>query len=756
VTGLRCARCGAPVGAGALFCMKCGADVSGPHTNVTTRTTAPVSSPGVTRPQISQTDLLARLREATLGDYEILAELGRGGMATVYLAHDLQLDRKVAIKVLNPGATGAEGLIERFRLEARTAAKLSHPNIIPIHAVRETENLVYFVMKFVVGRALDSIIRERSPLPIPMVRTILTKVAEALGYAHRHGVVHRDIKPANIMIDAEGMPVVTDFGIAKVVDRDRLTMTGTAIGTPTYMSPEQCNAGTITGASDQYSLGVVAYEMLTGQPLYASESVVTVMFKHCHEPPPTAESFGTRVPADLAQTVIRMLQKSPADRWSAMEDALPGLRGADTTQEDGIRTQMIAFAQGGTHAALLQRLSTPRSPIPVVARIPVGVAAQAAGSGGTRLLRRRLAMSGAVVVLVGVAAGLAIMWPWSRGTDAEPISREVAPEAAGTAPASAPSTPDSATAMRPAAAEPVPERVPGAVEAPPAPVVGDVRILDAPSALPEGQTAPLGVRVYDQQGRTLARQARWSSSDPAVAVVEAGGLLRALAAGSVTITATVDGRTARVAVQVTPVVAEVVVTPATGEMRPGDALVLSASAQGRDGRALADRPISWRSSDEGVAVVSSVGRVTAVGLGSVVITATSDARAGTARITVSAPVVAPAPAEPPPPAAATPPAQELISRVVDAYARALEAKDLGRVKALHPGISAALERRTREALEAMEDLRVRLVPSDITVNGSRARARVTGQWVYRGGQLDVSNVYGFERRGDDWVIVSID
>jgi len=552
------------------------------------------------------------------------------------------------------------------------------------------------------------------------------------------------------------MPVVTDFGIAKVVDRDRLTMTGTAIGTPTYMNHEQCNAGTITGASDQYSLGVVAYEMLTGQPLYASESVVTVMFKHCHEPPPTAESFGTRVPADLAQTVIRMLQKSPADRWSAMEDALPSLRGADTTQEDGIRTQMIAFAQGGTHAALLERLSTPRSPIPVGARTPVGVAA---GSAGTRPPRRRLAVYAAVVVLVGVAAGLAIMRPWSRGTDAEPISRvEVAPDAAGTgtAPASAPSTPDSATATRPAAAEPVPERVPATVEAPPAPVVGDVRILDAPSALPEGQTAPLGVRVFDQQGRTLPRQARWSSSDPAVAVVEAGGLLRALAAGSVTITATVEGRTARVAVQVTPVVAEVVVTPATGEMRPGDALVLSASAQGRDGRALADRPISWRSSDEGVAVVSSVGRVTAVGLGSVVITDTSDARAGPERIIVSAQAVASETTQPPPPAAATPTAQELISRVVDAYARALEAKDLGRVKALHPGISAALERRTREALEAMEDLRVRLVPSDITVNGSRARARVTGQWVYRGGQLDVSNVYGFERRGDDWVIVSID
>jgi len=741
--------------------MKCGADVSGPHASVATRTTAPVSPAGVTRPQISQADLLARLREATLGDYEILAELGRGGMATVYLAHDLQLDRKVAIKVLNPGATAGEALIERFRLEARTAAKLSHPNIIPIHAVREIGDLVYFVMTFVVGRGLDSIIRERAPLPIPMVRTILTKVAEALGYAHRHGVVHRDIKPANIMIDAEGMPVVTDFGIAKVVDRDRLTLTGTAIGTPTYMSPEQCNAGTITGASDQYSLGVVAYEMLTGQPLYASESVVTVMFKHCHEPPPAADAFGTRVPPDLAQAVIRMLQKSPAERWPAMEDALPALRGADATQEDSVRTQMIAFAQGGTHAELLQRLSTPRSPIPVSgSRTPVGVGARAAESAGTRPRSRRAAV-GAAVVVVGVAGALAIIRPWSRSTDGAPATGvEVAADAPGSETASSPalSTADSAPATPPAAAEPAPERAAAAVPEPPAPVVGEIRILDAPSAIAEGQTAQLGFRVYDQQGRTLSRPVRWSSSDPAVAVVEAGGMLRAVAAGSATVTATVEGRAARVTLQVTPVVADVVVTPATGELRPGDALVLSAAVRGRDGGALANRPVSWRSSDETIAVVSSTGRVTALAIGSVVITAASEARAGTARITVTAPAPTAAPVEPPPPAATTPAptAQELISGVVAAYARALEARDLGRVKALHPGISAALERRTREALDAMEDLRVRLVPSEIVVNGSRARARVTGQWTYRGGQLDVNNVYGFERRGDGWVIVSID
>ena len=183
--------------------------------------------------------LLEALRQATLGEYEVLAELGRGGMATVYLAHDIALDRKIAIKVMSPVLLSGEGMAERFKREARTAGQLSHPHIIPIYAVRESGALLYFVMKFVEGRPLDSIIREIGPLPIPMVQTILQQVGSALGYAHRRGVIHRDIKPANIMIDADGWAVVTDFGIAKVSEPQGLTMTGATIGTPSYMSPEQ-------------------------------------------------------------------------------------------------------------------------------------------------------------------------------------------------------------------------------------------------------------------------------------------------------------------------------------------------------------------------------------------------------------------------------------------------------------------------------------------------------------------------------------
>src|SRR6266571_1796583 len=142
-------------------------------------------------------------------------------------------------------------------------AALSHPHIIPIYAVKESEHVLYFVMKYVQGRALDSIIRDVGTLPIPMVQTILAHAGDALGYAHRHGVIHRDIKSANLMLDEDGWAVITDFGIAKVVQAEGLTMTGVTVGTPTYMSPEQCETRDVTGASDQYSLGVVAYEMLT-------------------------------------------------------------------------------------------------------------------------------------------------------------------------------------------------------------------------------------------------------------------------------------------------------------------------------------------------------------------------------------------------------------------------------------------------------------------------------------------------------------
>ena len=206
----------------ARFCPNCGSGAISRAGRISDTTPIPnVAKPDpVPPPPRPRTQrMLEQLREATLGEYEILAELGSGGMATVFLAHDLQLDRRVAIKLMHPALVTGEGMVDRFILEARTAAGLSHHSIIPIYAVKSEDELLYFVMKFVEGRPLDSIIMKEAPLPSDMVRHIVSQVAEALGYAHKRGVIHRDIKPANIMISTDGHPVLTDFGIAKVADK---------------------------------------------------------------------------------------------------------------------------------------------------------------------------------------------------------------------------------------------------------------------------------------------------------------------------------------------------------------------------------------------------------------------------------------------------------------------------------------------------------------------------------------------------------
>src|SRR3989454_1363804 len=316
VSGSFCARCGARLGPGAYFCPRCGTSIPVARADAPTVATAPPPPHDAGREA-----LLDALRQAALGEYEILAELGRGGMATVYLAHDVALDRKVAIKVLAPALLQmGEGMVERFKREARTAAALSHPHIIPIYAVKESERVLYFVMKYVQGRPLDSVLRDVGALPIPMVQAIIAQVGDALGYAHRHGVIHRDIKSANIMLDEEGWAVVTDFGIAKVVQAEGLTVTGVTVGTPAYMSPEQCETREVTGASDQYSLGIVAYEMLTGRLPFQAESTMAVMYAHFNERPRPVTERRPDCPANLAAAVMRMLAKDPAGQWPSMED----------------------------------------------------------------------------------------------------------------------------------------------------------------------------------------------------------------------------------------------------------------------------------------------------------------------------------------------------------------------------------------------------------------------------------------------------
>ncbi|HEY7614116.1 MAG TPA: protein kinase [Gemmatimonadales bacterium] len=264
---------------------------------------------------------LATRLAGALGDaYTIEGEVGRGGMGVVYRARDERLQRRVAIKVLPPELAFQTDIRERFTREAQTAAKLSHPHIVPIHTVGEGQGLVYFVMGYVDGESVASRIRRRGKLPVEEVRRIMAESADALGAAHALSIIHRDIKPDNILLEgARGRVMVTDFGIAKALSGSSgatLTGAGVAIGTPAFMSPEQA-AGEreIDGRSDLYSLGIVTYQMLTGELPFSAPTVAGILMKQITEPAPDVRSRRPDVPEDMALAVSRCLEKDPENRW---------------------------------------------------------------------------------------------------------------------------------------------------------------------------------------------------------------------------------------------------------------------------------------------------------------------------------------------------------------------------------------------------------------------------------------------------------
>ncbi|HET9604910.1 MAG TPA: protein kinase [Gemmatimonadales bacterium] len=264
--------------------------------------------------------LAARLADA-LGDaYTIEGEVGRGGMGVVYRATDNRLQRRVAIKVLPPELAFQQDIRERFTREAQTAARLSHPHIVPIHTVGDGQGLVYFVMGYVDGESVGARLKRRGKLPPDEARRIMKETADALSAAHAVSIIHRDIKPDNILLEGtRGRVMVTDFGIAKALSSSSgatLTGAGVAIGTPSFMSPEQA-AGEreIDGRSDLYSLGIVSYQMLTGELPFQAPTVAGILMKQITEPAPDLRIQRRDVPEDLALAVSRCLEKDPENRW---------------------------------------------------------------------------------------------------------------------------------------------------------------------------------------------------------------------------------------------------------------------------------------------------------------------------------------------------------------------------------------------------------------------------------------------------------
>jgi len=251
------------------------------------------------------------------GRYRLIAPLGDGGMATIWRAIDEQLDREVAVKLLRPQFSSDPGFAARFKLEARSAGGLSHPNIVSVYdyGTDGADGDQYIVMELVEGRDLSGVLRERGSLSTDDAARIAIAVASALEAAHRKGIVHRDVKPGNILITDDGDVKVTDFGIARAVAEASMTVTGTTLGSVHYFSPEQARGDEVTGASDVYSLAIVLYEMLTGRRPFEADSAAAVALKRLNEDPPRPADIGHPVPARLEAILMRGLAREPADRF---------------------------------------------------------------------------------------------------------------------------------------------------------------------------------------------------------------------------------------------------------------------------------------------------------------------------------------------------------------------------------------------------------------------------------------------------------
>jgi Tol biopolymer transport system component/tRNA A-37 threonylcarbamoyl transferase component Bud32 len=294
-------------------------------------------------------DIIERLQAALADRYRVGREIGQGGMAQVFLAHDVKLDRRVALKVLRPDIAAALGS-ERFLREIGLAAKLDHPHVLPIHDSGEAAGLLYYVMPFVEGESLRDRLRREKQLPLDDALGICREVADALSHAHGHGVIHRDIKPENILIRS-GHAVVADFGIARAVGAaggERLTETGMTLGTPAYMSPEQATATRdLDGRSDLYSLGCVLYEMLAGEVPYGGPTPMAVVAKKLSEPLPRVSVVREAVPPAVEAALTKALAKAPADRFRTVEEFVAALDAAPSRfamPRQSMRLPVVAVA----------------------------------------------------------------------------------------------------------------------------------------------------------------------------------------------------------------------------------------------------------------------------------------------------------------------------------------------------------------------------------------------------------------------------
>jgi len=361
--------------------------------------TAPSSSAstGLSVPNAAEAEAFARFAAALAGQYELEREIGRGGMGVVYLARDARLERQVAIKTLPVHLAGDPVVRERFLREARTAARLSHPNIVPIHRADEIAGHVFFVMGFVDGESLAQRIRRLGRISPREAVRVISDVAAALGYAHAHGVIHRDVKAENILLDAKtGRAMVTDFGIARLAEAAPLTATGQLLGTVYYVSPEQVSGERVDTRTDIYSLGVVGFLSLSGRFPFEAELASAVLLAHVTKSAPHMHTVADDVPRPLADIIDRCLAKDPAARFqncAELCDALELVHLGDDRQPDAPRaaTRLVSDTEAQEiwqRAADLQAM-TGVTPRPAVVTEPRDASRDAEVTRGFRMTQIR-------------------------------------------------------------------------------------------------------------------------------------------------------------------------------------------------------------------------------------------------------------------------------------------------------------------------------------------------------------------------------
>jgi predicted Ser/Thr protein kinase len=453
-----------------------------------------------------QESLLDLVRRELSRDYEVDVELARGGMAVVFRATEIELSRQVALKVLPPEMALSQSMANRFKREARMAASLEHPNIIPIYRVGQAGRLFFITMKYIDGRALSSLIESQGPLAWPVVWHVLRGCASALAHAHDGGIIHRDIKGANILIDTEGHVIVSDFGVARALEDASMTASGSVIGTPHFMSPEQCAGKRVAAQSDQYSLGVLGFQMLAGHIPYDAETIAAVMHHHFFTPIPPLGSARPDAPQALVDVVSRALAKNPKQRFGTTYEMLAAIEAVPMTDADrrwgeamlrelasGVPIPRVAAGDLPPLPEVMQLSGPVSTQQPVFTPSEGFVDPSAEGATAAAIARRRTKRT-LIASGVGFAGIVATMALWV-------VSQSAA--SAGTANGDgAPLAPDGS---RLAIADS------GAPPAPPRPAVGVVRVRD----LPAGAIVSVGgTRIMGGVGEVAPGTHAWRIQAP--------------------------------------------------------------------------------------------------------------------------------------------------------------------------------------------------------------------------------------------------